>query len=236
MVVCPKQNAILVLLLRISKLIPCQSITFFTLCILNYHVQYYVTSHCSLLPVFFIGPWHSDNWIINFRSNRYMLALGMLAYLKWIKWHAWLWMSRIMRYVWVRCWCQLHSHCQNGNWNIHCSVSSSAVSAVSHCLLFNCCAYNCTFIFLFNVLFSFHLFVYHLVIPFSLPSFLPFFVPFFLSLLHAQQFRYTSLIKEGMNAVLYDVLRPGYLQLPDTACTCKCRCSQLCFVWMMFNM
>jgi hypothetical protein len=199
MVVCPKQNVILVHFLCILELIPCQSITFFMVCI---------TSHlpCTILcnptlqssACILFGPWHSDNWIINFRSNRYMLALGMLAYLKWIKWHAWLWMSRIMRYVWVQCWCHLHSHCQNGNWNIHCSDSSSTVSAVSHLLLLNCCACCCTFIFLSNVPFSFHLFVHHLVVP----SFLPLSPACTTVQLHSTQ------IIEGMNAVLYDVLRP----------------------------
>lgn len=148
MVVCCKQNAILVQFLCILKLIPCQTITFFALCVtsqLPCTVLCNLTLHSSACVLF--EPWHSDNWIINFRSNRYMLALGMLAYLKWIKWHVWLWMSRIMRYVWLRCWCQLHIRCQNGIWNVQCSVSSLAVSMVSHRLLLKCCECCCTLIF-----------------------------------------------------------------------------------------
>lgn len=166
-----------------------------------------------------------------------MLALGMLAYLKWIKWLAWLWMSRIMRYVWVRCWCQLHIHCQNCIWNIHCSISSSAVSTASHCLPLNCCSCCFTFIFLFSVSFSFHLFVHRLVIRFYLPSFLFLFLSSSLSCMHNSSGTHHSNYRRYECSIIWCVETcGGYLQLPDTASTCKCRSSQLCFIWMMFNM
>jgi hypothetical protein len=114
------------------------------------------SSYCSLFR-----PWHSGNWIINFRSNRYMLVLGMLAYLKWIKWRVWLWMSRIMRYVWMWCLCHVHSQGQNGKWNIYCSVFSLAVSTVSLKLVHTVV-----------LLFFFLIFLFHSIYLFILLSFI----------------------------------------------------------------